>query len=168
MSLPRFVTLVAFLGLAAPTSTALAGTASSDLTVSVTVAASCAISSGAMAFGVYDPLAGGHVDGSATVSVACTKGSAAAITLGQGENPLPGSTDAAPIRRMTSGSAFLTYTLYSDPVHTSPWGNTAPTGKSYVAANSQPAQLTVYGRIAASQDVPQGVFSDLVVATITF
>jgi spore coat protein U-like protein len=147
---------------------AYAGSASADLTVSVTVASTCSIATAGLGFGVYDPLAGGQVDASAQVSVACTKGATAAVTLGQGEHALAGSSDAQPIRRMTSGAAYLSYALYSDAVRSAPWGNTAVTGKAYLAASSQPAQLTVYGRIAASQDVPSGVFSDVVVATIVF
>lgn len=145
-----------------------AGTATSNLNVSATVASTCTITAGALAFGTYDTIAGAQVDGSATVTVACTKGASTTVTLGQGQNAGSGSTDAAPIRRMVSGVNFLSYALYSDSTRLQTWGNTALTGKAYVAASSASTALTVYGRIAASQDVPAGSFSDVVVATITF
>jgi spore coat protein U-like protein len=145
-----------------------AGTASSQLGVSVTVAATCSIAAGSMAFGSYDALGGGQVDGAATLSVACTKGAAAAITLGQGEHPGVGSTDTTPQRRMSSGTDFLSYELYTDALRTSAWGNTGSTGKPYVAPSGLPSEITLYGRIGARQDVHAGAFTDLVVATITF
>lgn len=145
-----------------------AGTATSNLNVTATVASTCSITAGSLAFGTYDTLGGAQVDGTATVSVACTKGATATITLGQGQNPGSGSTDAVPVRRMAAAGNFLSYSLFSDSTRLVTWGNTALTGKVYIAASSAVTQLTVYGRIAASQDVAAGSFTDVVVATITF
>lgn len=139
-----------------------------SLGVSVTVRATCAIRADALAFGVYDTVGAGALDATASVAVTCTKGASATITLDQGEHAAPGSSDAAPVRRMTAGGAFLTYELYADAARSSTWGNTAATGQAFVAASSAPAVLTVYGRIAGHQDVPAGAFSDLVVATVAF
>lgn len=147
---------------------AQAGTATSNLNVTATVSATCSINAGSLAFGTYNTISGAQVDGTTTVSVACTKGATATITLGQGQNPGTGSTDVVPIRRMISGINFLSYALYSDSTRLVTWGNTVATGQGYTAASSATTQLTVYGRIAASQDVPAGSFSDVVLATITF
>lgn len=147
---------------------ALADAPTASFQVSATVMSTCTIAVDSLGFGAYDPLAGGQVDGSATVSVACTKGAAAAITLSQGANATQGSTDAQPLRRMSSGDAYLSYGLYTDPGRTTAWGNTPSTGKAYVASSSAPNQLTVYGRIAAHQDVAAGTFNDVIVATIAF
>ena len=145
-----------------------AGTATSTLSVSATVQSTCSITSGSLTFGTYDTLSGSQVDGTATISVACTKGAATTITLGQGQNADTGSTDASPIRRMASGATMLAYSLYTDANRLTVWGNTVATGRAYVSASSATAQLTVYGRIAANQDVPAGSFSDTIVATISF
>lgn len=147
---------------------ARAGTATSNMNVTATVASTCSISAGSLAFGAYNTLSGTQVDGTTTVSVACTKGATATITLGQGQNAGTGSTDAIPIRRMVSGVNFLGYALYSDSTRLLTWGNTIITGQAYIALSAATTQLTVYGRIAASQDVPAGSFSDVVLATITF
>ncbi len=155
-----------FTALAAPV--AEADSASANLGVSVTVASTCTIAVGSLGFGTYDPLAAGQVDGSATISVACTKGSAAAITLGQGLSPATASSDAAPSRRLTSGHNYLAYSLYSDAARTTSWGNTAATARAYQAESGLPTRLTVYGRIAGHQDATAGSFTDIVVATITF
>ena len=101
---------------------ASAGSAQSNLSVSANVSSTCTINSGSLAFGGYDPVAGTQVDGSATVSVACTKGASAQITLGQGTHAAGGSTDTAPSRRMSDGSNNLQYSLFSDASRSVTWG----------------------------------------------
>ena len=146
-----------------------AGVATSNMNVTATVASSCSITAGAMAFGTYDPVAGSQIDGSATLSVACSKGAITTVTLGQGGNAAGGSTDLAPQRRMKdSGSNTLAYALYSDSGRSVTWGNTALVGVSYVSTSAAASNLTVYGRIHSAQDVPAGAYSDVVVATISF
>ena len=158
-----FVTLALF----APT-LAMAGTATSNMSVSATVSDSCTISAGALAFGAYDTVAGSAVDGTATLSVACTQGASSTITLGQGANADSGSTDAAPLRRLANGTDTLSYALFQDSGRSTVWGNTGGTGAGYTASSAAPTDVTVYGRIAASQSVPAASYSDTVVATITF
>jgi spore coat protein U-like protein len=160
--------LVAFAAFALPLS-AFAATETSNMAVSVDITNSCTISAGALAFGSYDPVAGTQVDGTADLTVACTEGSTNGITLGQGANADSGSSDAAPLRRMTDGSSnFLSYALFSDSGRSTVWGNTVGTDVDYVAADSSSATVTVYGRIAAAQSAPAGTYTDTVVATIEF
>lgn len=155
--------LVGFAGVAR------AGTATSNMSVTATVSNSCTISAGALAFGAYNTVAGSAVDASGTITVACTKGSSNTVTLGQGSNANTGSTDAAPLRRLKdTGTNYLSYSLYQDSGRTTAWANTAGTGLGYSAASSASSNLTVYGRISASQDGPAGSYSDTVVATITY
>ncbi|HEX2186271.1 MAG TPA: spore coat U domain-containing protein, partial [Chloroflexota bacterium] len=148
---------------------ALAGTATSNLSVTATVPATCLIATLPVAFGVYDPVSGQSVDGTGTVTVTCTSGSAATITLGQGSNAASGSTDAVPLRRMTDGSSnFLSYFLYQDSGRTTVWGNTAGTGVAHTGTGL-PVAVTIFGRIPASQNVPAALlYADTVVATVTF
>lgn len=144
-------------------------TAVSNLNVSATVTSTCSISAGALAFGGYDPVVGAQVDGQATLSVSCTKGATATITLGQGANAAGGSTDQAPVRRMKdAGSNNLAYSLFSDASRSTVWGNTAGTGVGYTSTGSAAASIIVYGRIAAAQDLPAGSYTDTVIATVTF
>jgi spore coat protein U-like protein len=156
------------LGLVAAAS---AATATSNLSVTATVSANCAISTSAVAFGAYDPVAANasaDLDATGTVSVTCTSGAAADISLGQGANANAGSTDAAPLRRMSNGaSGFLSYALYSDTGRTTVWGNTVATDVGHTGTGTQ-ANLTVYGRVPGGQNVATGNYSDTVVATVTF
>ena len=166
-----------FLGLAAVSgialmgaslgNTAFAATATANLGVSATVTNNCTISTAALAFGSYDPVvahASTDLDGTGTVIVACTKGAVATVGLGLGSNAA-GST-----RRLTDGSSnYLTYELYQDAGRTTVWGNAGAGLYSPGAAPSKVARnFTVYGRVAANQDVAVGSFTDTVVATVNF
>jgi spore coat protein U-like protein len=144
---------------------ATAATATANLGVSATVTNNCTISTQALAFGSYDPVAAhasANLDGTGEVVVACTKGATATIGLGLGSNA-SGST-----RRMVAGTNFLTYELYNEPTRTTVWdagGGLLSTG----AAPSKAARtFTVYGRVTSNQDVEAGNYSDTVVATVNF
>ena len=150
-----------FVGLAQ--STVEAGSATSGFTVSATVSANCTISSGALAFGAYDPVvanASTNLDQTSTITVACTKGSTSTVSLDNGSNA-SGST-----RRMKSGTVYLTYEMYNDSARSVVWNSTNTV--SYTAASKAATGLTLYGRVAAGQDVPSGSYTDSVVATINF
>jgi spore coat protein U-like protein len=70
---------------------------------------------------------------------------------------------------MAGGADFLTYELYQDTTHTTVWGTGAAAGLTIVAAPSKaPRTFTVYGRVAAGQDVAAASYTDTVVATINF
>jgi spore coat protein U-like protein len=138
-----------------------AATATGTVTVTASVAKNCTLSSPNLAFGAYDPTAATPLDVSTTLTVTCTKTTAWTVALGNGSN------FASPNRRMkdaTSGD-FLQYELYSDAAHTTVWN-----GASTVPGTGTPAsQPTIYGRVAINQFVtPAAVYSDSVVATITF
>jgi len=147
--------------------TASAATATANLGVSATVTNNCTISTGAVAFGSYDPVvahASTNLDGTGTVTVACTKGATSSIGLGLGSNA-SGST-----RRMSDGGTnYLDYELYQDNGRTTVWGNAGAGLYNTGAAPSKTARnFTVYGRVTSNQDVPAGTYNDTVVATVNF
>jgi spore coat protein U-like protein len=144
-----------------------ATSASTSLSVTASVNNNCTISTAALAFGTYDPVvtnASAVLDGTGTVTIACTKGATATIGLGLGNNP-SGST-----RRMTDGSGnYLTYEAYQDSSHSTVWGTSGAGLLTPAAAPSKAARnFTVYGRIAGNQDVPAGSYTDTVTATVNF
>ena len=167
-----------FLGLAAAVSgvaiaaaafsaPASAATATANLGVSATVTNNCTISTAALAFGSYDPVvahASTNLDGTGTVTVACTKGVAPTVGLGLGSNASGGT------RRMTDGSSnYLTYEMYSDAGRTTVWGDSGGALYAPGAAPSKTARnFTVYGRIPARQNAFVGSYSDTITVTITF
>lgn len=156
--------------LAALSSSAFAATETANLGVSATVSNNCLISTNPVAFGAYDTVdtnAAADLDGSGTVIVTCTLDAATTVTLGQGANAGIGSTDAAPLRRMTDGTDFLSYALFSDAGRTAVWGNDAATDVPHTGTGTA-TNLTVYGRVAAAQNVTAGSYADTVVATVEF
>lgn len=167
----RFVLASAILIAAGSAAPAMAGTATSNLTVSSDVPNNCTISAGSISFGSYDPISANYntdASGTGTVTVTCTSGTSATIKLGQGSNADPASTDAIPMRRLKdAGTNRLSYGLYRDNIHTQIWGNTAGTGVAYSGTGNAQA-MTVFGLIAAGQNVPAGSYSDTVVAEISF
>lgn len=153
------------------TGAALAGTATSNFAVSTTVAANCTIDASAgLSFGSYDPVSANTttaLTGTGTISTTCTNGSSAIITLGQGGTTDATSSDASPLREMSDGTDTLTYNLYTDSAYTTVWGNTSTTGKG-ITGTGTASSTTVYGKIAAGQNVGTGSYTDTVIATVTF
>jgi spore coat protein U-like protein len=150
---------------------AMSGTqaAVDNIDVTATVTANCTITAEALAFGNYDGIvvnAATAVTVESDVDVTCTQGAAATVTLGQGGSAGGASTDANPDRRLTDGTNFLNYGLFTENTHTDEWGNTAGTGVTHTGTGSL-ATLVVYGIVPAGQTVPAGNYTDTVVATIT-
>lgn len=145
-------TLVAAGGLTAVTH---AGTATSNVAVSASVASVCSFMAGPLGVGAYDTLSGANVDATVTVTLACTKGAVASVTLGQDQTAGSRSMDTLPIYDRAAGANVLS-------------GATVPTRRAYILASSASSQVSVYGRITTKQESPVGSFSDAVVATILF
>jgi spore coat protein U-like protein len=143
-----------------------AGTATTNLSVTATISNNCTISTTTVAFGAYDPVvtnASTALDGTGGVTIACTKGAAPTIGLGLGSNASGGT------RRMANGTDYLTYELYKETGRTSVWGNSGGDLFTPAAAPSKEGRtFTVYGRVAAGQDLPAASYSDTVVATVNF
>jgi len=147
-----------------------AASQTASLPVSVIVGNNCTITATAVAFPNYDPIVAHATtpdDSTAgAVTITCTKGTAATIGLGLGSNALVNQ------RRMEDASAsinYINYELYQTAARTTVWGNASPNlFTPPVAPDKNPHSFTVYGRIAAGQDVPAGTYNDTVVATVNF
>ena len=99
-----------------------------------------------------------------SVNVACTKGTAATIDLGNGGNFAAGS------RRMGSGTDFLNYALYKDAARTQVWGTglAGGTTMAYNSATYVSTAVPVYGTVPQAQNVTVGAYADVVLATINY
>jgi spore coat protein U-like protein len=138
-------------------------TDTADLGASATVAPTCVVSPGALAFGTYDPL-GAHaaapLDAQGSFQVACTRSTGYSIGLG------PGSFAAGAVRRMANGPHRLQYELYTSAARTTVWSTTVTVVGA--AASTAPTTLTVYGRIPAGQAAAAGAYADTVLMTVSF
>ncbi len=158
-------------------SPALAGSATANVSVSANIVNVCTISTGAVAFGAYDPIvanASTPLEGSGTVTITCTRGASTTVGLGLGSNA------SGSVRKMKDGgSNLMTYELYQPPNSTpasacsfsSPtvWGNSGAGLFTPAAAPDKNARTyNVCGQIASGQDLPFGSYTDTVVATVNF
>ena len=144
-----------------------AGSVSSSLSTSSSVSNNCTISTAAVAFGSYDPVvanASANLDGTGSLTVACTKGASTTIGLDLGGNAT-GST-----RRLADGSGnHLTYEFYQDSGRSTVWSDSGGGLFTPAVAPSKAARVfTVYGRVPSNQDVPAGSYADTVTATVNF
>ncbi len=139
----------------AVTGVARAQSATGNLTVSATVAASCRITSiGNINFGAYDPLSATPNDAEGNVVFRCVKGTSYKTFI-TGD------------RAMAGGSDPLNFQIYSDAGRSAvfPGDNT---GNSTTAPSLNPVTQSIYGRISPEQDVTPGNYSATLVATVEY
>jgi spore coat protein U-like protein len=152
----------AFVAVLAAPQIASAGSTGTSLGVSATVAPNCTVAANpTLAFGNY---IGQQLDAQQDIVVTCTSGTTFRVLLDKGLN---GATTSA--RQMSDGSGHtLNYALYSDSSRGSNWGNNDPTDTTGGTGTGASQNVTVYGRIPASQTSPLAVYGDTVGVTITF
>ena len=155
----------ALLVAATPASAAVTTT---NLSVTATVAASCTVSTTAMAFGTISTLTATADDNTATMNVTCTPGTPWTATAGLGTGT--GATFA--VRKLTipSTTNTLNYALYTNSTRTTLWGDGVAPNGSYTGTGTGAVQPnTIYGRVPGSQGTSViGSYTDSVVVTITF
>src|SRR3546814_19864575 len=88
------------------------------LDVSATVTSNCNVSAGTVAFGDVDVTTGAAVDGTGTISVTCTSGTAWSAAADAGA----GTGASLATRQMAHGASLLHYALYTDSDRTDSWG----------------------------------------------
>lgn len=152
-----------------------AATATATLNVTASVSANCTISTTPVAFGAYEPVAGGNILAEGSVVVACTKAATGlSVALGNGSyyasstrnlNGSASSDKLAYSLKLPTGTApgdacpaFAAGTAW---INTSTLALTSPSGK---AART----YKVCGQLASGQDVSVDSYADTVVATINF
>ncbi len=158
----RLATLSLFGVLALITSSAQGATVTGSLTVTATVSDTCSVNSPPLAFGTYNPAS--VSDSTATITVTCTTGTTYTVGLGKGN----GSGATVTARKMTSGANTLNYALYNESTRTTNWGDTALTNWVSGTGTGSAQNLTVYGRVPASQYVASGSYEDIVTITVTY
>ncbi len=155
------VALIALLTLDRSPRPALAAIATTTFAVSVTVNATCVISSTALSFGSYT----GAVNATtSTLSITCTNTTPYNVGLDAGM----GTGATVNNRLMTGGSVTLHYALFSDAAQSVNWGQTIGTDTIAGTGNGTTQVLTIYGQIAAAQFVTPSLYSDTITATVTY
>lgn len=129
-------------------------------TASANVPANCLIHTQMIDFGTTGILAG-NVDAEGKINVTCTQGSDYTIALDNGQN---GNGPTA--RQMAKGAERISYGLYRDPGRSQPWGSGSSEANGKGSSNSQ--SWPVYGRVPPQATPSAGIYSDIVVVTVSY
>ena len=141
-----------------------AATATTTMTVQMTITATCLVNSAsALNFGTQGVLAT-NVDQTSTVQVTCTNTTPYNIGLNAGTGA--GATVAT--RKMTSGANTVNYTLYRNSTRTTLWGNTVGTDTVAATGNGAAQSYTVYGRVPPQAAPAPGTYTDTITVTVTY
>ena len=144
-------------------------TSTENVTATVTKSCSASVVTN-LVFGTYDPVVANKtvvLNGAATASVNCTATVPYVVTAGQGTYPGTGSSDAAPIRQMASGTHRLGYSIYQNSGRSIVFGNTQGTGLPGTGAGVAQT-ITLYGQIPAGLNEPSGTYTDTVILSVTY
>jgi spore coat protein U-like protein len=138
------------------------GTSTTTFTVTANVPTSCAITATDMAFGAYSGVA---LSSTATLTVTCTNSTPYNVGLSAGD----GNAATVTSRLMSGPDANgLKYALLQDAAHTVNWGNTVGTDTLAGTGSGSAQALTVYGVVAAGQNIEPGSYTDTIIATLTY
>ncbi|MCI0466362.1 MAG: spore coat U domain-containing protein [Beijerinckiaceae bacterium] len=141
-----------------------AATTTATFQSQITIVADCQIpTTNTLNFGSNGALLA-NVDATTTFSVQCTNTTPYDIGLNQGTTA--GGTTAT--RLMTSGSATVSYQMFSDAARTVNWGNTVGTDTVAATGNGAAQSYTIFGRVPAQTTPAPGLYTDTVTITVTF
>lgn len=130
------------------------------------VEAGCTVSTTGVAFGRYDVFSAASLASTGIISLDCKKNDRkVSVHLSRGSS---GTYVSRTLRG--PGAEVLNYNLFIDGPNGPVWGD--GTGGTAVYYDQKPGDsivlLTVYGRIAARQDVREGDYADMVVVEVNF
>jgi spore coat protein U-like protein len=137
------------------------GIGTRNFNVTAVVQAGCQITATNIDFGIYT---GAALDSVGTLSITCTRTTPYYVNLGDGMNR-----DGNYLPRAASASGdLLSYTMFQDAARSHRWGNTYNFDGVAGTGTGALQSLTVYGRVLADQTAAPGVYTDTVIATITY
>jgi spore coat protein U-like protein len=148
---------------------AMAGHATTQMTVQTTVVTGCSVSAAPVAFGNYTPGAGSRAS-SASIKVSCTNGTPFGVGLSVGTTN--GATYAQ--RLLGDGTSSLQYNLYTSSAYSAVWGDGSGATQIRAGAGAgigTPVTLTVYGLLpdsAVNQAVIAGSYVDTILVVLTY
>ena len=131
-------------------------------------AKTCNITSGAVAFGAYNPTSSASLDTTGSLDLRCTGAFQAVLSLSLGNGA--GATYADGLK-MTRGDGVgtLTYKLYADAGRTQVFGDGTGGSVTLQISGINSYVQAIWARILGGQyRVPPGIYTDCVVATIFY
>ncbi len=123
-------------------------------------AAVCTVTPQGVSFGSYDPLVASALDGGGNINVNCDLLTSFTVALSTGNS------GSFAERRMTAGTPYLAYNLYSDVARAMIWGD-GVTAANITSVGTN-VDLPVYGRMPALQNIPANTYADTITVTVTY
>ena len=162
----RLTTPLLAAALLAGTAPATAATATTTFAVNATVVATCSVSASPLNFGAAIPSpVNDNVDATSTITATCSSTVPYTVALNAGQ----GSAATMAVRKLTSGTNSMDYTLYTDAARSTVWGDgTAGSVVNNLTGTGAAQTLTVFGRIPAGQAPMAGIYSDRITVTVNF
>lgn len=139
-------------------------TATSVMPVTLEITGTCSVRASDLSFGNYQANASTPLPGQTTLMLECTAGTDVEVGLDAGQ----GAGATVQDRRMMSGTDALRYGLYQDAARVQMWGDTAGVDTVHAQGTGTPQPLTIYGQVAARQQVPAGQYSDIITVRVYF
>lgn len=141
-----------------------AATTSTTFTVTMTVLSTCVAAATPLEFGTTAGEINADIDATSNVAVTCTTGTPYQLGLSVGGGT---GADYATRKLTNTNDATLTdYSLFTDDTYATVWNETDQQVSGIGDGNAQ--NITVYGRVFSGQTASQGVYTDTIVATVTF
>lgn len=130
----------------------------------------CTVSTTNVAFGIYNPLAAAANDnGVGSITVRCGLPDDDDHNINVDTRIDLGTHASGAQRRMTNGTSFMNYNLYTNAARTTAWTATTTRSQFFQLQDPPPqtksVTYTVYGRIPALQSVTGGSYIDSPVVT---
>lgn len=132
----------------------------------------CSASATGIAFGIYQPLAASPVTSTATVTITCSSPLSLLVSYSIQLGPGGGGSYAA--RSMGGSGGRLAYQLYTGALYNQVWGagtaGTTAVANGYLLGVVLPtvSEYTVYGRIAAGNNVGVGTYGDTITVVVIY
>lgn len=136
-------------------------------------AATCSTSATSLSFGSYNPFSFTPLDSTGTVTVSCSLGGLLSLLVSYQIKFSAGGSGSYATRRMSSGGNTINYNVYTSSGRTTIWGNgssgTGTVSDGYLLGlGTTVRNYTMYGRVAARQNVRAGGYLDSVTVTVEY
>ena len=123
-------------------------------------AATCNVSPQGVSFGSYDALDPSPLDGVGNIAITCDSATSFTLSLSTGAGSYAQ-------RRMNGVDGALVYNIFTDASRLIVWGDGGG-GSNTVSMTAIAADVPVYGRLPARQNLPAGAYVDTIVVTVTY
>lgn len=143
-------------------------------------ALSCTAAVPPLAFGTYNVFSASPLNSGGTVTVTCSSLLSIFVsfdvTLSAGSSGTIGSSGGGgnSARTMTNGAATLAYQVYVDSARSRVWGSSSQRSSQFTGGYLLDILFPVvtsfdfYAQIPARQNVPPGLYTDMLVVTVTY